>query len=325
MPDKMALKLRRGPGEKGAPIERKILKYEARILVIDDDPQTRETIADIFQGKGYGVDMVDSGESALKKAKKTDYDIALIDIKLPDMNGIDLLRKLKKGDPGMACIVITGNATMQNAIDALGDGASGYFVKPLVIDEVIHRVDEVLDKQELQQELNESLQRYQGLVETSTDAIISMDDTGEIVQWNDAASRIFGHLSDEVLGRQVDILIPQDYLKRHEEGLQRFLKTGVPRLIGRSVEVEGLRKDGTTVPIEISISVARDNSSHIFTAIIRDITERKRAKDELVSSKEFSETVLNSMNDAVSIIDVSDFKIVGTNRIFLESLGLKEK
>ncbi|MEE8400531.1 MAG: PAS domain S-box protein, partial [Candidatus Hydrothermarchaeaceae archaeon] len=222
-------------------------------------------------------------------------------------------------------IVITGNATMQNAIDALGDGASGYFVKPLVIDEVIHRVDEVLEKQGLRRELNESLQRYKGLVETSTDAIISIDNTGEIVQWNDAASRILGHLSDDVIGEKIDILIPENYFKRHKKGLQGFLKTGVHRLIGRSVEMEGLRKDGTIVPIEISLSVARDNGTRVFTAIIRDTTKRKRAKDELIRSKEFSETVLNSMNDAVSIIDVSDFKIVGTNRIFLESLGLKEK
>ncbi|MEE8168619.1 MAG: response regulator, partial [Candidatus Hydrothermarchaeales archaeon] len=125
---------------------------ETKLLIIDDDQGTRETLLDILSEKGYNVATASTGREAIDKAKKTTFNAALIDIKLLDMDGAELLRKFKKGYPEMVCIIITGHATIKNAIDALKDGANGYFIKPLVIEEVIHRLEEALDKQRLERE-----------------------------------------------------------------------------------------------------------------------------------------------------------------------------
>lgn len=257
-----------------------------KLLVIDDDRGILETFTDLFVERGYSVDTAGTGKSALEKSRKTPYDIALIDIRLPDIGGIDLLKNLKKDRPDMACIIITGNATLQNAIDALGDGACGYFVKPLVIREVIHRIDEEMEKLRLQRKLSESLKRYQGLVETSADAIISANSAGEIIQWNDAASRIFGYSPEEIIGRKLDVLIPEKDEKRHRDAFAKHAKAGKSRLVGRTVEREGLHKDGSIIPVEISLSASKETGPSVFTSIIRDVTKRKERDEALRESEE---------------------------------------
>jgi PAS domain S-box-containing protein len=129
--------------------------------------------------------------------------------------------------------------------------------------------------------LRESEERYRGLVETSTDAIVSVNIEGEIIQWNKAAEKIFGYPVDAALGKPVDIIIPEKYQQRHLEGFKKFLETGEGALVGKATELEGRRKDGTVMPIELSLSALKRKNSWIFTGIIRDITERKKMEENL--------------------------------------------
>lgn len=142
---------------------------EKNILVIDDDAITCETLADIFKDKGFSVTTAGTAREAIDKAKKTSFDVALIDIELPDMDGTALLREFKKKYPDMVCSIITGYASLQNAIKALEEGASGYFVKPLVMEDLLLRVEEAVDRQSLRRKLKESEELYKTLVETSPD------------------------------------------------------------------------------------------------------------------------------------------------------------
>ncbi len=292
-------------------------------MIIDDDPLIRETLGDLFREKGYGIDTAGTGKSAIDKARKTAYNVALIDLKLPDMGGIELLRKLKKAYPDIVCIIATGNATLQNAVDALGDGASGYFVKPLVIDEVIHRVDEALEKQGLQRELSESLSRYQGLVETSTDAIVSSNSEGKIIQWNEAASRIFGYSDGEIIGKQIGVLIPEKYLNAHNGCIQKFLGNNKQSLVGKTAEMEGICKDGSIVPIELSLSTLEATGSPVFTAIIRDITDRKNAEAEIKELIKFNEKILRELQEGVIVGD-TEGRITFANPRMAEMLGYEK-
>jgi len=104
-----------------------------------------ETLQDIFQEEGYNVATASNGREAINKVEQTVFNAAIIDIKLPDMDGIDLLRKFKKVHPEMICIIITGYADLQNAIGALKDGANGYFLKPLYIEELVFRAHQELE------------------------------------------------------------------------------------------------------------------------------------------------------------------------------------
>lgn len=129
--------------------------------------------------------------------------------------------------------------------------------------------------------LKASKKKYKGLIETSTDAIISINEKGEIILWNRAAERILGYREDEILGKPLTIIIPEEYRKQHLISFNNFLKTRKPKIIGKTVELMGLRKDGVKFPIELSLSYLKTNEGYIFTAFIRDISHRKSLEKEI--------------------------------------------
>lgn len=164
--------------------------------------------------------------------------------------------------------------------------------------------------------------RFLALVETSTDAIVSVDEEGQVIQWNRAAADLFGFSKELMMGKPVDILIPDKFKRQHLEGFQRFLATGETRLVGKTAEFECLRKDGTTRPIELSLSANKSNGSFTFTAIIRETTERRRALEALRESEEKYRNLFEDSKDGVLIWTVEG-KILGVNRAVLEIFGVE--
>lgn len=130
------------------------------------------------------------------------------------------------------------------------------------------------DKDKLIAELREREDRYRSLTQTSIDAILTTNQHDLFLTWNRSAEIIFGH-GQEIVGRPVTIIIPEEYRKAHVEGMKRFLRTGEKHLIGRKAELQALHRDGTEFPIELSLSTWNSSSHVYFGAIIRDITERK--------------------------------------------------
>jgi diguanylate cyclase (GGDEF)-like protein/PAS domain S-box-containing protein len=129
--------------------------------------------------------------------------------------------------------------------------------------------------------ISPSEDRYRALVESATDAIVSADAEGRIISWNRAAEGVFGYAADEILGRRLTSLMPEPYREQHERGMRRFLSSGEGRAVGHTVELEGLRADGTTFPIELALSTWTTGEGRFFTGIVRDITERRRAQEKL--------------------------------------------
>jgi len=119
----------------------------ARILIVDDDESIREVLTSILTDEGYIVDTVDTGEKAIKATHEKFYNLVLIDIRLPDMEGTKLLTELKDTVPKMRKIIITGYPTLQNAIEAVNRGADAYIVKPINMDEALKTIREQLRKQ----------------------------------------------------------------------------------------------------------------------------------------------------------------------------------
>ncbi|MBV9040435.1 MAG: EAL domain-containing protein [Acidimicrobiia bacterium] len=122
---------------------------------------------------------------------------------------------------------------------------------------------------------------YRALVESAADAIVSADAQGRIVSWNAAAERLFGYPAGNVIGRPLTILIPEGQREAHERGLDRFLASGAARLMGRHVDLEAVRADGSVFPVELSLSTWTTDGRRFFSAIVRDITERRRTHERL--------------------------------------------
>jgi len=119
------------------------------------------------------------------------------------------------------------------------------------------------------------------VTETAHDAIIAADGKGLITFWNPGAERMFGYTPAEILGKPLTTLMPQKYADAHRAGFQRYLDTREPRVVGKSVELEARRKDGSEFAIELTLGAAPANGGISFTGVIRDITERKRTAEEL--------------------------------------------
>ena len=135
--------------------------------------------------------------------------------------------------------------------------------------------------------LRESERRFRSVFESATDAIVLADENGIISSWNRSAQAIFGYTEGELLGKPLTVLMPPRYRGRHGEGLSRYRNgAGEGPVIGRTLELHGLRKDGTEFPIELSVAVWQTAAGPHFSGIIRDITQRKRAEEELKSSYE---------------------------------------
>lgn len=127
----------------------------ARILVVDDDKSIRKIFRVNLEEEGYFVDTAETGEEALRKVGCYNFDIALIDIKLGDVDGTDLLERFQEKSPRMKKIIVTGFPSMQNAIKAVNEGADGYILKPVKIDRLLKIIEEQLRKQREEDEFNE--------------------------------------------------------------------------------------------------------------------------------------------------------------------------
>jgi DNA-binding NtrC family response regulator len=125
------------------------------VLVIDDDEDIRKVLSEILKDNGYNADSAETGGEAIRKTWKKFYNLALIDIRLPDMDGVELLTKIKETKPKMRKIIITGYPTLKNAVEALNKGADAYIMKPLDMDKVLATVEEQLEKQKEEQKMTE--------------------------------------------------------------------------------------------------------------------------------------------------------------------------
>ena len=192
--------------------------------------------------------------------------------------------------------------------------AEGVFTLASVIDITERKRTETLarEKMKLEIEMSErkriekiiraSEARYRAVLKSALDGIITADIEGNIISWNKGAQTIFGYSEEEVLGKPLTILMPERYRNPHEKGLEHFRRTGEGPVIGKVVELAGLRKDGSEFPLELSISSwKKEEEETFFTAIVRDITERKQAEEEVLK-------FLRAVEQSASVVMITDIK-----------------
>ena len=119
-----------------------------RILIVDDDKSLLESLTEILKLEGYEVDTAETGREAIEKSKDQFYNLALLDIKLPDMEGTELLTKLRDGIPRMAKVMVTGYPSTENAVKALNLEADAYITKPVKPEELLKTVERKLKEQD---------------------------------------------------------------------------------------------------------------------------------------------------------------------------------
>ncbi len=450
-------------------------KLKTRVLIIDDDVNIRNTLALILRHNNYETVLAATGRQALEQAKTGTFELAFLDIRLPDTNGIDLIAPLKEIQPDIAVIIVTAYASLETATKALNAGATAYLNKPVDMDQVLLTIQQVLEKrhlvvenrrliQEMRQELarrqaaeerlervnqvllairgvnqlivrernqtrllqqicqllsdlpeygsvwiglmdaaqqpdvivhcgaekiavqvtdspetdnlltcwhtalsqpgkviientarvcaacslaeqgnacmaarlthgnrvfgvlvaavkadvfqderqhalfqdvandvglalytleqeeaqhrtrqalRESETRFRSVIESATDAIISVDADGRITSWNQGAADMFGYKTEEILGESLTRLMPANIKERFLAAFRRTADTGRLDMAHKTYVGTGIHKDGREIPIEASIATWQTGGQRYFTGIIRDMTERLRAEAQL--------------------------------------------
>ncbi len=140
------------------------------------------------------------------------------------------------------------------------------------------------------EQLGNSIQKEREIIEGALDAVVQMDSHGAVISWNSHAERVFGWTASEAMGRRVsELIIPEKLRAAHEAGLRNFHETGAGPALNQRLEMEGMRRDGRVFPIEIAITPILCGKEALFCAFVRDITDRRRAEEEMRQSKEQAE------------------------------------
>jgi PAS domain S-box-containing protein len=266
----------------------------ADILVIDDDPVIRETVGDVLRDHGHHVDRVDRGQDALDRIDQPrPVDLAIVDCRLPDISGLDLLRSIKSRSPETEVILITGHASLDGALAAMAGDASSYLVKPVDTAQLLSTVDRALARKGLLRALRDSEERYRLITESMTEALFLLDLEGGLALVNAYGEQITGFRSDELIGRPIFSVLDRAGAVLVRERLES-VRAG--RKVTPQFECQVVRRDGRRIPVEMTCtSIVRDGLVVGRLAVARDITERKQSQavQALLSS------IVESSEDAI--------------------------
>jgi PAS domain S-box-containing protein len=175
---------------------------------------------------------------------------------------------------------------------------------------------DITDQKLAEESLEASEARKGAILDAALDCIVTMDHTGRIVDFNPAAERTFGYLREQIVGRSMaDLIIPPELRSAHAAGLARHLATGESGMIGRRVERTALRSDGSVFPIELTIARNPGSSPPVFTGFLRDITDRKRAEQQLRDTLSLLSATLDATADGILVVD-REGRILSFNQKF---------
>jgi PAS domain S-box-containing protein len=158
-------------------------------------------------------------------------------------------------------------------------------------------VRDISERKVAEEAIRESEGRLHAIVDTAVDGIVTIDDQGTITLFNPAASRIFGFAPEEVIGKEVSLLMPLPLSQAFDGQLASYLQTGIKKVIGIGREVVARRKDGSTFPMDLAVSETLLGEKRFFTGIVRDISERKHVDEELAKAKEAAEAANRSKSE----------------------------
>ena len=193
---------------------------------------------------------------------------------------------------GMTAAVFVGNPDRCSLADGMNDGsflAIAIAVVTVLIALLSLGFNIFLRQKELSARIAHQRRRQTAILQTSVEGIMLINERGEILEFNPACEDMFGYTRDEVMGRNVSMLMPAPMRGEHDGFIGNYLRTGERRVIGSIRESEGLRKDGSVFPVELSVGEAKDDSGRMFIGVLRDISSRKAMENALRTAKEQAE------------------------------------
>ncbi len=278
-------------------------KADGSILVIDDNENICRSLELVFGNKGYSTKSACTGAEALEKVDKEEFDIALLDIRLPDIKGTELLRELSRKNPKMDIIVITGHASVNDAVETLTSTATDYIIKPLDMDNVLNTVASTFEKKRLVQEkreaeeaLRNSEQRFRSIVDSLHDIVFVFDDEDKYADCFCSDSDLLYLPPHEFLNKHISEVLPDRVSKKYTAAIQKVRETEERETIKYHLNFDDKQRW-----FETAISL-HENGSYTV-ASVKEITERMKAKRHLETAVELYVSTIEAVDDCILVVD----------------------
>lgn len=306
-----------------------------KILLVEDDPTSAEFTEVLLSGSedDFDVETVETLADAKASLSKKEFDLILLDLNLPDSKGTETIEKVYEKSPSTPIVLLTSIADEKLGVKAIHAGANDYLVKDntyakLLIRSIRYAIERK-KSEKIRHKLDEASKLYQTMFENTAEGIIIIDDKGIVDSFNPHAEEIFGYQAADVIGKDVAILMDEDFRTQHQKYTQNS-KLTAPRIISQTRDLEGRRKDGSFFPLELNVSPMTSGDKIKFVGIIRDITERKKTEDAVLLNEKRFMDFANSAADRFWEIDeefrftyVSELANSSTRPLATDMLGKK--
>ena len=299
-------------------------KFE--MLIVDDDVSLATNLQDILEAEGYATAVAHDGQTALTLCRETVFDLAIIDIKLPDIPGIKLIQKLAELSPATEYIVVTGYASLDTAVEAVEQkGIIAYETKPLDMNHLLAIIRQVTERKQAEEQLRASEERYRAVTESSAEAIFVQDYDGRYLYANQACANLFGKKPADILGKKVADLFAPVEAKDLLRNIRRVFHENNIAGTERSIVV-----DGRVRYLATTLAPVHNEEGDVISVVgvAHDITERKQAEEQLQRSERRYRDLADFLPQTVFELDKNgNFTFVNLDslKIFAHTLDDSDK
>ena len=206
---------------------------------------------------------------------------------------------------------------LENTVGEFDENNKLVLLKGYIID--------ITERKRAEEELRESEERFRSVAQSANDAIITSDIKGKISGWNKGAEKMFGYSESEIAGKPLTLIMPQEYIEQHVKDMKRIASGGEKHVIGKTLELKGLHKNGNEFPMELSLSEWETSSGKFFTGIIRDITDRKQAEKEIRRTNIFLDSIVENIPNMIFMKEADELRFVWFNQAGENLLGIHKQ
>lgn len=246
------------------------------ILLADDSKSVGQFVCEYLRDAGHHVTFVESGEAAVAAFQQQGFDLVLMDVVMPGIGGLEAVKQIKAipTTTWVPVIIITALDSEVDILSGFMAGADDYMVKPLKPMTLDIRIRSMMRIAALQRAST-------AVIDNVIEGIVKINRSGRIGRFNKAAESIFGYTEAEVLGKNVNILMPPPYQEAHDDYLANYVTTGKAKVIGIGRLVTGLRKNGETFPMHLGVTEAATPEGKFFIGLVRDMTVEERMRSQI--------------------------------------------
>ncbi len=283
-----------------------------KVLILDADLFFRQTLENIIKVKDLEPFCAATGVQALEIVAAEDIAVALIDLKLDEMGGLEVLREIRQRSPDTECVLLTGHASRETAIQATNQGAYSYIQKPFKTEELMLTIRRAIEKRSAEKALRESEKRNRAIVRAMPDILFRFDAQGIFLdcRFNDPAMLL--HPPEEIIGKRASHVLPPYLADLTQNHIEQVLATGEMQVFRYSLVVDGEERY-----YEARLVLSDDEQ---VLAIVRDISEQVRAEQALRESEQRYQSILENQTTLICRF-TPDEKLTFVNQAYIEQFG----